>query len=194
VSESYTDQPPPHDPRRDEEYSPTRSPGRHYPEDPDVPSAPRLGSLAQKARGKQLGQARAILIVIGILTVIFNLIDLVALHSQVSQLPAQALNTGFVVFAYGLDLSLIALGILFVVFGVIIYRFPVPVTVLSLVLYILGTLVTFGLIAAVNPAGLGAMGFGIIIRIAIIVGLVKAVQSALAYERERREQDEYGAA
>jgi predicted RND superfamily exporter protein len=73
----------------------------------------------------------------------------------------------------------LALGVLFVVFGIIINHFPVPVTVLSLVLYI-GAAAVFGIL---EPTTLAQ---GLVIKIIVIVALAKAIQSAIAYEKERR--------
>jgi len=78
--------------------------------------------------------------------------------------------TGYLV--YGLPAFL---GVLFVVFGLIIHRFPVFITVTSLVLYILAT-AAFALLV---PASLAA---GLIIKIIIIVALFRAIGAARAYQ------------
>jgi hypothetical protein len=161
---------------------------------------PKLGSLAQAARGKQLNQARGILIAIGILTIVLNAIFLALARDQVEkEAEAEIAKQGgrgrvvineaqfkqakeeavqFVIIANSVA---IFLGVLFVIFGLIVKTFPVPVTVLSLVIYI-GAVLVFGVL---DPRTLGA---GIIWKIIIVVALVKAIQTALAYEREKREQ------
>jgi hypothetical protein len=53
----------------------------------------------------------------------------------------------------------------------------VPATALGLILYV----GAFAIFAAMDPASIAQ---GIIIKIIIIVGLVKALQSALAYQKE----------
>jgi hypothetical protein len=81
----------------------------------------------------------------------------------------------------------IVLGVVFVVCGVLVNRFPVPVTILSLVLYVSATLG----FAVLNPATLAPVG--LIVKVLIIVFLAKAVQAALAYEKERQREAELGA-
>jgi hypothetical protein len=186
MSSSFSDQPSPPDPERDEGYTARPRP-RRPPEEPDddIEDAPRLGSLAQKARGKELNQARSILLVIGFLTLLCNVADLVTFQSKLAQVGGA--DPAIVAFVYAFDGAFIAMGLLFVVFGIIIHRFPVPVTVISLVLYLLGTVVTVAILAVSNPAVLAGMTVGLIVRVLIIVALVKAVQAALAYERERQD-------
>jgi predicted RND superfamily exporter protein len=79
---------------------------------------------------------------------------------------------------YLLSGVLIAIGVLFIIFGIAIYTKPVPITITSLVIYI-GCMAIFGFL---DPASLAQ---GIIVKIIIIAGLVKAVQAAIAYEKER---------
>lgn len=64
------------------------------------------------------------------------------------------------------------------IFGIIIKRFPVPVTITSLVLYI-GAIAVSGLY---DPATLAQ---GVIIKIIVIIALAKAIQTAIAYEKDR---------
>jgi hypothetical protein len=73
----------------------------------------------------------------------------------------------------------VVLGVAFVVFGLLVYQYPVPITITSLILYI-GAAAAFGLI---DPSSLWK---GILIKIIIVVALFKAIQSAIAYERDRR--------
>ena len=72
---------------------------------------------------------------------------------------------------YGLP---VVLGLLFVIFGLIVKQFPVPITITSLVLYILAT-AAFGLL---EPATL-LQGF--IIKIIIIFALIRSIKAARAY-------------
>ena len=80
---------------------------------------------------------------------------------------------------YLIGYTVIALGALFILFGLIVKRYPLPITIISLVLY-LGATAVF---AYLLPETLYA---GFIIKIIVIVALAKAVQSAIAYESERR--------
>ena len=81
---------------------------------------------------------------------------------------------GVVQLIYGAS---IALGVVFIVLGLLVKQFPVPTTVLGLILYI-GANAGY---AFLNPASL--MG-GIIIKVIIVVGLIRAVQAAIAYQKE----------
>jgi hypothetical protein len=151
---------------------------------PAVESPKPLGSLAQAARGNELKQARWILIVIGLLTLAVNGAFLYNLPNEIQQViqqnqvpPAdveafrQAVTSeGYLV--YGLPALM---GVLFVLFGVIIYRFPVFITVTSLVLYVLAT----AAFANLDPQTLAR---GLIIKIFIIFGLFRAVGAARAYQ------------
>jgi predicted RND superfamily exporter protein len=78
-----------------------------------------------------------------------------------------------------LDCGFLAVGALFIVFAFIIKQYPVPITIISLVLY----LACAGVMAYLNPATLAA---GAVVKIIIIVALAKSIQSARAYEAERR--------
>jgi hypothetical protein len=192
-------------PRRPPETGYRATPPRRGPEggdeggDEELPAAPRLGSLAQKARGKQLNQARAILIVIGVLTVAVNAVLMATLRdsirseirkevakagpgavinqAQLQQIEDQAHRFGMLTGCVA-----VALGILFIIFGLLVKMFPVPITILSLVLYVVATLG----FAALNPQSLVA---GIIFKIIVVVALAKAIQAAVAYEKEAAEPE-----
>jgi hypothetical protein len=75
----------------------------------------------------------------------------------------------------------IALGVLFIIFGILVKTYPVPITITSLVLYV-GAAIIFGYL---DPSTLAR---GWLIKLLIIVGLVKSIQSALAYQREQQRQ------
>ncbi|MGI9428430.1 MAG: hypothetical protein ACR2NM_07225, partial [Bythopirellula sp.] len=155
-------------------------------------AADGLGSLTQAARSKQLNSARTILIAIGILTVLVNgifvflakqMVDdqfeqelsdlrqqgMVVDESKVEELRSGAIKATKLINGVGL-----AIGVAFIVLGVNVKKYPVPMTITGLVLY-LGSAAVFGLM---DPTTL-AKGF--IIKILIIVGLFKAVQAAIAY-------------
>src|SRR5438105_7485559 len=103
---------------------------------PDQPAS--LGSLAQSARGKQLNQARWILIVIGVIYIIGHGFMLYNTPKEVRQVldaevrkaqqPGMAVNPAEVkkveqtlqLFCYLIYGGALALGILFVVFGLIV--------------------------------------------------------------------------
>jgi len=150
-----------------------------------------LGSLAQAARGNQLKAAQRILIVIGVLTMALNGFGLYNLSKEIQQAIQQnqvgpadveqfrqvARISGYLV--YGLAAFL---GLLFVVFGLIIKQFPVPITITSLVLYMLAT-AAFGLL---DPTTLLR---GIVMKIIIIVALFQAIKAARAFQAHARESN-----
>jgi hypothetical protein len=98
--------------------------------------------------------------------------------ARVDAAKVKEIEENAVRFVYLVDGAAIALGIVFVIFAVVIRQYPVPVTVTSLVLYI-GATVVFGLL---DPHTLVQ---GIIIKIIMVVGLVKAIQAAVAYQKEQ---------
>ena len=158
---------------------------------------PSLGNLAHAARHGKLKQARSILIGLGLLMLVVNGF-LIALakertHEVVAKEVADLGRQGLVIepaelaeleaaavrwnqlYAAGVAL----VGGLFIVFGFIIYRFPVPITIVSLVLYI-GIM---AINAVLDPATIAQ---GIIIKIIVIAGLLSAIRAALAYEHGNR--------
>jgi uncharacterized membrane protein len=151
---------------------------------PDAQVLKPLGSLSQAARANELKQAQRILIVVGVLTMALNGFLLYNLPNEIQKLIQQeqiapadveefrqtAMIAGGLI--YG---AAALLGLLFVVFGVIIKQFPVPITVTSLVLYILAV-VGFGIL---DPTTLAS---GFIIKIFIIFGLFRAIKAARAYQ------------
>ncbi len=75
-----------------------------------------------------------------------------------------------------------AIGVVFIVLGALVYKFPVPCTVAGLVLYILSALV----FAVLDPTSIVR---GVIIKVIIVVGLFKSMQSAFAYQAELKAQN-----
>jgi hypothetical protein len=161
--------------------------------------SPSLGSLSQAARLKQLNVARGILLFVGIVTVIANAVFFAMIErhvdeafnkeiqelrsrgmevdpAEVAKLRESAIATAKLIQGAG-----VALGIVFIVLGVLVKTYPVPMTVTSLILYV-GAGLVFGMI---DPTTLYK---GLIIKILIIVGLVKSVQAAIAYQREDQSQ------
>jgi hypothetical protein len=178
------------------------------------PELPKLGSLAQTARLKQLTTARRILLVIGVIQTIFSCGFLFlapqniqkqyatelaklppAARAQISQAQLQQAIDQDVMIVHVINGGFLVVGVLFIVFGLIVKKYPLPVTITSLVLYILVSVGAIGVNIlenmnkdpeAKNP---GAPFQGIVIRILIIIALAKAIQAAAAYERESRQED-----
>ncbi|MEN6459227.1 MAG: hypothetical protein ABFC63_09880 [Thermoguttaceae bacterium] len=159
-----------------------------------VPAGPRLGSLAQSARKKQLKTARIILIIVGILTVagnglmlgnVNNEVDR-TIQKQVDALRAQGQqadgasvaefrdrNIRYCRIIYG---SALVFGVVFIALGIAVYTYPVPCTVLALVLYV-GAAAIYGFL---SPETLKN---GMLVKIVIIIALAKSVQAAVAYRK-----------
>ncbi len=147
-----------------------------------------LGSLAQAARGKEIKQARWLLIAIGLLTLAANAffiyntpkeVDQVIVQQHIDPAQIEASRQFITWFCYAFYGGLALLGVLFFFFGLIIKSYPVPITITSLVLYILANVV----VGLLNPM---AVLSGILIKILIVVGLFKAVQAARAYESDTK--------
>jgi hypothetical protein len=163
----------------------------------DLGSGKRLGSLGQSARGSQLRQARTILIVIGVLTALVNGGMMAAaprLVHEAVQKEVEAIRArgeevdmegvaeaekGLVRQNYLFMGAGVAIGILFIAFGLFVERAPVPITIASLVIYI-GSMGVYGML---DPSTLAR---GLLIKLIVIGALFKSVQAALATERERR--------
>jgi hypothetical protein len=150
----------------------------------------KLGSLAQSARLKHLNAARWTLIVIGVLTILVNGFLLFSAREElVGELRKQKIDMANVnrnefdnvlllvrlIYIIG-----ITLGAIFIVLGLLVKVYPVPITIIALVLYIVAA-VGFGVL---NPQSLRQ---GWIIKIIIVVALAKAIQAAFAYQRELAE-------
>jgi hypothetical protein len=152
-------------------------------------------SLAQSARLKQLNTARGILIGVGLLTIALNIFQFVAVERlvdeqfnkeiielrrqgmQIDQVKLAELRASSISAVKLVCIGLVFVGALFLVGAALIKSFPVPVTIISLVVYV-GCAVIFGIL---DPATLLQ---GIIIKVIIVFALVKAVQAAMAYQRE----------
>jgi hypothetical protein len=171
------------------------------PEDFDKPDG--LGSLSQAARKKSLKSARRILIVIGILSLLANGVMFMLAEKMVddqiekerkqlgpgmvfdqqkikeirdSQIKIQKLVSG----------GFVAVSIIFIMLGIMVYKAPVVCTVLGLVLYLAGWFIPIVLLFLGDEKedASKALLSGIIIKIIIIVALIKAIQSAIAYQNE----------
>jgi hypothetical protein len=159
-----------------------------------APGSSGLGSLSQSARRKHLGQARGVLIAVGVLTLLVNGIFFFLaegmVHDQIQkqvraagpqmafdQAKLRELEESAVRETKLVSGATMALGAVFIVLGLAVKQYPVPATALGLILYI-GAAVIFGLM---DPTTLYQ---GIIIKVIFVVALVKALQAAIAYQKE----------
>ncbi len=164
--------------------------------------AAEVGQPRPERRSKKLNQVRGILLGIGILTILVNAgltyfarddvereidkeVQKAGGPANVDMAKVKQIEDENVLLVTLVNSLFIGMGVVFVVFGVIVHRFPVPVTILALVLFILGGLGT----ALINPV---ALGQGLIMKIIIIFLLAKSIQTALAYESGREARLETG--
>jgi uncharacterized membrane protein (UPF0136 family) len=150
---------------------------------------PKLGSLAQSARNKHLKQAGKTLLIVGILMAIVQVGMFFIDRGQVQQAGNQVDQEIAQLFLIAFHGSAILLALAFVVLSFFVERYPVPITVTALGLF-LGLQVIF---AVINPLNIVS---GILVKIIVIVALVKALQAGIAAQREAREAEaaaEYGA-
>jgi hypothetical protein len=177
---------------------------RDFPVESVVRGDDELGSLAQSARGTSLNRARGILIAIGVLQLlagIFMFFNVKNEARQAIEAERQKLQPGMVIdpeaakeaeetiirvgqVVYG---GTIVLGFVFIVLGVVVYKAPVACTVTGLILYVAAN----AIFAVFDPVSLLR---GIIVKVIIVVGMVKSIQAAMAYEHEAREEREAGKA
>ncbi len=157
-------------------------------------SLAQTGSLAQAARSKELKRARNILVIIGILTVVANGIyaskaktdvDKV-IDKQVAEVRAKGMvvdteqvnrvRTSAVRITYLVHGGATLLGVAFIVLGFMVKSFPVPATILGLILYLAGA----AIFAYIDPTTLAQ---GLFFKIIVIVSLFASVKAALGYQR-----------
>ena len=166
---------------------------------------PKLGSLAQAARTKHLKQARNTLFILGaIITIgyaLFLVKDWSDVEGQIQQqgkvaaVQAQQASMILKVFLLIIYGSSIAIGLLFLLFGFFVERYPVPILIVALILYI-GLQLFWGALALYSGNWQAFLNYGIVFRVLIVFGLWKALQAAFAAQKEAREMAmaaEYGA-
>jgi hypothetical protein len=101
------------------------------------------------------------------------------------------------------------LGVLFIIFGRLIYLFPLPITITSLVLYLTGASMELALKALTEPAQMATGSIrkillvtaicparlsivltvtGVVWKIIFIAAFASSIRTAAAYEEERRDK------
>ncbi len=133
---------------------------------------PKLGRLAQNARQKHLKSARNLLFLVAALQVLGGIFLIFVLNNM--RIPAEAMPMVYLSFAI-----VFGAAIAFLVLGILVPRFPIPATVIALILFI----TLHAIDALADPT---ALLRGWILKIIVIVVLVKAIQAAVAYEKERK--------
>lgn len=153
-----------------------------------------LGSLAQSARVGHLRSARITLFIVGGLTLLVNGFMFINASAEVdAEINKQIQAAGPGAMVNQAELAVIkkqainqiqviyggaaALGLAFILLGIFIYVAPVPIVVTGLILYIAGN----AIFALIDPANLGR---GIVMKALVVILMAKAVQAAIAYQKE----------
>ena len=161
-----------------------------------------LGSLSQKVRKDSLRSARITMFVVGVLTIGANLIFGLFAEQMIDREIAGIRKTGGVFDEAELKLLretairatqlssfvFVGLGAIFIALGCFVYKAPVACTVTALVLYLGGWMATIA-ISLSNEDGtdfVKAVMSGILIKFIIIICLAKAIQAAIAYQKESK--------
>ena len=199
MSDDYSRRPP----RRDDR---DRERDRRYDEFDDYDDDDRfresLDRLKRPGRGKSMVEAQVVLWVVGSLFLLGNgcMFLLVpafvrmavskeleqfgpGVAAQVDPATRAVIESRNVLFHRILIGSMAMLGALLVGFGFLVKRFPVPVAILALIVYI-GANVAVGV---ANPLG---AAFWIVPKGLALVGLIRAVPAAFAYEKEQAEKQD----
>ena len=166
-----------------------------------------LGNLAQSARKRSFKWTRIFFLAIGLLnlaqsaTKIGNIreeihkelmaeVDKLGPGFRVDQGKLQSLEESLVPAATIVLYGMASVGATFIVLALLMGRYPLPTALLGLVLYIAISAFYF---YQIFSAGKEAAWVTVAIRLVIVVGLIKAVQSAFAYQREKRAEPAFGA-
>ncbi len=148
-----------------------------------------LGSLAASAHSKKLKTARNVLIVAGaIYALLYGLQFLsaerlanLAIEKEVG-VGAQVSEEDRMMVVNGLRLvmgAFVAVGLILLALGFLVRRFPVPVTIMALVVF----LSLHAVLALMNPLTLVD---GLILKFFVLAALLGAMKSAFAFESDRR--------
>ncbi|HEY4312133.1 MAG TPA: hypothetical protein VGN12_21980 [Pirellulales bacterium] len=160
----------------------------------DSPELPSLGStatsspesLAHRGREKSLRQARSLLIIIGLLMVVVYAVTTIRMPEEVRQEAIKLQEQGQLITRQAREAivrinqviacAFVALGVIFVVLGLALRSYPVPIAITAFVLYLAAVVVT-GLIDPTTFAR------GLLVKLIVAATLVKAILAAVAYRR-----------
>jgi len=155
---------------------------------PSKSTQPGLGSLAQSARKTSLNGTRWLLIIIGLLTIAANAVVATQARVMIQKEIQKNLGPGVQInkeeFEKVVQLTQVVsgvmagVGLLFVLGGIALYSLPVPITVGALIIYV-GSAAVFALL---DPTSIAK---GLVVKVVIVVALIRAVSTAVAYQRER---------
>lgn len=185
-----------------------------YPTEPDGlgslqnQASPSLGSLKKHAHSKNLRSARIALVVACIvmgLMAFFNYVtaerqiddqikkELRQMGGGVGQHEIQQAKEGMMRVMVLLCLGIGFISLVFLILAILVYRYPLFCTVGGLIFFIGFNLIMAFLIAMGGEGGdaVAFLASGFIWKIIILVGLGKGIQSAVAFQRERAESQNF---
>ncbi|HWB05093.1 MAG TPA: hypothetical protein VG796_18830 [Verrucomicrobiales bacterium] len=152
-----------------------------------TPASASLSPQNQAVWTKELKSARTILIVVGVLQILFGLFYLTQVKSQVEEASRKEIanSPGYVFdqqkfdeefekekpMMYALASVPLVVGVFFLIMSALVFKFPVGVTLASLIVFVL----VHAADAIYDPT---AIARGIILKIIFLVVLWKAYQSA----------------
>jgi len=143
-----------------------------------------LSNLGQAARLKKIHSARNLLIVVGILQIGFSILELtVLLPNQIAEIrrqPGMVVDEAAVNLLRMVIMGFVGAGIAFVVMGLVVKQYPLPISISAMIVFIGIILVS----AAINPATLAQ---GWILKIIFISCIVSAIKAASAYQNFKEE-------
>ena len=150
---------------------------------------PAFGAnLVKNITDRELEPARAILAVIGVLTIVMEVLALNKVGQEVDALRSYgvAYDTALVSRLKRAAKIGIAVGCVYLLCAAFVHRKPVIATAIGLALFCAAIVVQ----AAVDVSSLWSSVLALGTRIVILVGLVSAVQFARVYERNRKARTE----
>lgn len=182
----------------------SESPSPNLPAGPNFTAYPpsSLGSLREGARSKNLKSARIALFVAFGVCLVQAMLEYATMDRQAEDLIRKEISSqgpGFVVDQEArqemkdaimrigtiMCAGILGMALIFLVLAFLVYKFPLFCTVGGLILYLGYALTMAYLISADGEVSIfKALWAGILWKIIIIVGLVKGIQSAVAYQNE----------
>ena len=144
---------------------------------------PAFGAhIVTQTLDRELKQARAIFILIGLANIIVSLLALNTVNDQIKQaekmgmlVDARIPEAVRIIVYVG-----VGIGAVYLLCALLVYKKPIPTTITGLTIYAVFTVIQL----VVDPSTVLSV-FGIGIRAAMIIALVSAVRFAFLYERNR---------
>ena len=131
---------------------------------------------------RELKQARVIFILIGLANIVISLLALNTINDQLKQYERMGLLADTKIpDAVRLVVYVgIGIGAVYLLCAVLVYKKPIPTTIIALTIYAVFTLIQL----VIDPSSVLTV-FGVGLRTAMIIALVSAVRFAFLYEKNR---------